>query len=133
MKKVLTVGVFDFFHLGHLNVLENAKREGDYLIVAVHDDKLQTKGVDFLYTLEERMRFVGDIKFVDEVVSYESVDQLVQKIDFDIFAHGPDQSHQYFQKAFQWCKDHQKDLVTLERTDGISSTILRRVLKYVEV
>lgn len=132
-KKVLTVGVFDFFHLGHLNVLENAKKQGDYLIVAVHDDKLKSKGIDFLYTLEERMRFVGDIKLVDEVISYESVDQLVQKIDFDVFAHGPDQNHEYFQKAFQWCENNHKELVTLERTKGISSTILRRVLKHIEV
>ena len=121
MKKVLTVGVFDFFHLGHLNVLEQASKQGEYIIVAVHDDKLNIKGVDFLYSLEERMKIVGNIKFVDEVISYERVDQLVQNTDFDIFAHGEDQNHQYFQKAFNWCKENNKKVVMLERTEGISS------------
>ncbi|MGM0589734.1 MAG: adenylyltransferase/cytidyltransferase family protein [Bacteroidota bacterium] len=129
MGKVITVGVFDFFHLGHLNVLQKAKKQGDYLIVAVHDDKLNTKGIDFLYTLEQRMRFVKNLKFVDEVISYERVDLILKKVDFDVFAHGPDQNHQYFQKAFQWCKENDKKLVQLERTEGISSTKIRNILK----
>src|SRR5690606_24200475 len=109
------------FHLGHLNVLEAAKSHGDYLIVAVHDDKLNIKGVEFLYSLEERMRLVSSIKFVDRVIPYERVDLLVQEIDFDVFAHGEDQNHQYFQKAFEWCKNNNKQTVVLERTEGISS------------
>lgn len=126
---LLTVGVFDFFHLGHLNVLTHAKVHGDYLIVAVHDDKLNIKGVEFLYTLEERMRFVESIKLVDEVVSYERVDTLLPNIDFDVFAHGPDQNHQYFQKAFEWCRNNNKEIIELERTDGISSSKLRAILR----
>lgn len=128
-KKVITVGVFDFFHLGHLNVLEQAKKQGDYLIVAVHDDKLNIKGVDFLYSLEERMRFVGNIGFVDEVIPYERVDTLVKNIDFDVFAHGQDQDHQYFQEAFSWCDANNKERIELKRTEGISSTKLRAILK----
>lgn len=132
-KKVVTVGVFDFFHLGHLNVLEAAKKHGDYLIVAVHDDKLNTKGVEFLYSLEERMRFVESIKCVDEVIPYERVDLLLPKIDFDVFAYGPDQNHQYFQKAFEWCKQNKKEMVMLQRTEGISSTRIREIINKKEV
>lgn len=133
MGKVLTVGVFDFFHLGHLNVLEQAKTYGNYLIVAVHDDKLNTKGVDFLYSLEDRMRFVENLGFVDEVIPYERVDKIVESVDFDIFVHGPDQNHQYFQKAIDWCKTNGKEVVTSERTEGISSTRLRNFLKHHEI
>jgi|SRR5690554_4317162 len=133
MKKIITVGVFDFFHLGHLNVLKQAKEHGDYLIVAVHDDKLKSKGVDFLYTLEERIEFIRDLKFVDEVISYERVDLLIESVDFDIFVHGPDQNHEYFQKAFQWCKNNNKELAQTERTQGISSTKLREILKYKDI
>lgn len=133
MKKVITVGVFDFFHLGHLNVLEAAKKYGDYLIVAVHDDKENTKGVEFLYSLEERMRFVGSIKFVDEVIPYERVDTLLETIDFDIFVYGPDQNHKYFQKAFEWCRKNNKELVMLKRTEGISSTRLRKIINKKEI
>jgi glycerol-3-phosphate cytidylyltransferase len=128
MKKVLTVGVFDFFHIGHLNVLRTAKSVGDYLIVAVHDDKLNSKGVKFLYSLEERMYFVSSIKCVDEVIKYERVDEIVQKVDFDVFAFGPDQNHQYFQLAFDWCRENGKDLVMVDRTEGISSTRIREIL-----
>lgn len=127
-KIVLTVGVFDFFHIGHLNVLESAKEQGDYLIVAVHDDKLNIKEIKFLYTLEERMRIVNSLRFVDEVISYERVDILVENVDFDIFVHGPDQDHQYFQKAFEWCAKNNKQVIKLKRTEGISSTKLRDIL-----
>lgn len=132
-KKVLTVGVFDFFHLGHLNVLEAAKKLGDYLIVAVHDDKLNIKGVEFLYSLEDRMRIIDSLKCVDEVISYERVDTLLKKTKFDIFAYGPDQNHQYFQKAFEWCRQNNKELVMLNRTEGISSTRIREIISKKEV
>lgn len=133
MKKVLTVGVFDFFHLGHLNVLEAAKKQGDYLIVAVHDDKQNTKGVEFLYSLEERMHFVESIKGVDEVIIYERVDTLLPTIDFDVFAYGPDQNHEFFQRAFDWCRKNNKEMVMLQRTDGISSTRLRKIINKKEI
>lgn len=133
MKKVLTVGVFDFFHLGHLNMLEQAKEHGDYIIVAVHDDKLNTKGVDFLYSLEDRMRFVENIKFIDKVIPYERVDILMSKVNFDVFMHGPDQNHKYFQKAFEWCLQNGKEIVESKRTEGISSTRLRSFLKHYEI
>lgn len=132
-KKVVTVGVFDFFHLGHLNVLEAAKEHGDYLIVAVHDDKLNTKGVDFLYNLKERMRFVESIKCVDEVIPYERVDTLLPTIEFDVFAYGPDQNHDFFQKAFDWCRKNNKEMVMLQRTEGISSTRIRKIINKKEI
>jgi len=132
-KKVVTVGVFDFFHLGHLNVLESAKSLGDYLIVGVHNDKLNTKGVDFLYSLDDRIRLVQSLCCVDEVVPYERIDLLIEGMDFDILAHGPDQNHQYFQKAFEWCIKNEKEVYTLPRTEGISSTKLRAILKHIEV
>jgi glycerol-3-phosphate cytidylyltransferase len=132
-EKILTVGVFDFFHLGHLNVLEQASKLGDHLTVAVHDDKLNSKDVEFLYSLDQRIKMVSSITFVNEVIIYERVDLLVQNIDFDVFAHGEDQNHQYFQKAFDWCSKNDKKLVKLERTKGISSTRIREILKHKNV
>ena len=77
MKKVLTVGVFDYFHLGHLRLFEKAKKNGDYLIVAVQDGDciLKTKqDADVLYTTEQRIELIKALKIVDEVVVYQDVD-----------------------------------------------------------
>jgi len=129
MIKGITVGVFDIFHLGHLNMIRNAKANCDHLTVAVHDDKLNSKGIEFLYSLTQRMEIVESIKFVDTVVAYERVDLLLEQSNFDIFLYGPDQNHQYFQRAFDYCDRNNKDMKMLQRTDGISSTIFRKVLE----
>ena len=108
MIKVLTVGVYDYFHLGHLRLFENAKELGDYLIVAVQDEDfiLKTKpNAKILYTTEQRKELVGALRVVDEVVGYTDVDAIVKMIDFDVFAIGEDQNHEGFQKAVEWCKD----------------------------
>ena len=96
MIKVLTVGVYDYFHLGHLRLFENAKELGDYLIVAVQDEDfiLKTKpNAKILYTTEQRKELVGALRVVDEVVGYTDVDAIVKMIDFDVFAIGEDQNH----------------------------------------
>ena len=128
MIKGITFGVFDIFHMGHLNMLERAKERCDYLIVGVHDDKLNIKGAKFLYSLEDRIKFVSSIKFVDEVFVYERVDISIGVKDFNVFIRGPDQAHQYFQKAFEYCTLNNREIITLERTDNISSSMFRSVL-----
>ena len=132
MKKVLTVGVFDYFHLGHLRLFKNAKKLGDYLIVAVQDGDFILKfkpNANVLYTTEQRLELVGALKVVDEVTTYQAVDEDIQKIDFDVFAIGGDQNHEGFQRAVKWCEEHGKEVVTLPRTEGISSTMLRNYSK----
>lgn len=126
-KKVVTVGVYDIFHLGHFNFLEKASRYGE-LIVGVHDDVTFSKGVDFLYSLEDRIRIVGAFEFVSEAKRYVRVDQFLEEVEFDIFAHGPDQDHEYFQTAKEYCLRNGKEVVEVPRTDGISSTQLRKFL-----
>ena len=106
MKKVFTVGVFDYFHYGHLRLFENAKKYGDFLIVAVQDGDLILKykpDAKVLYTTEQRLQLVGALKVVNEVIVYESVDDIITKVDFDVFAVGEDQTHSGFQKAIDWC------------------------------
>ncbi|MCH8495965.1 MAG: adenylyltransferase/cytidyltransferase family protein [Balneolales bacterium] len=125
MKKVLTVGVYDLFHYGHLQSLKKARKLGDHLTVAVHDDVERSKGIDFIYSLEQRMEVVASLSFVDEVISYKRVDQLIGNVDFDVFAHGADQNHEYFQHMFSWCHQNGIELVTVPRTFGISSTQMR--------
>ena len=131
MIKVLTVGVYDYFHLGHLRLFENAKELGDYLIVAVQDEDfiLKTKpNAKILYTTEQRKELVGALRVVDEVVGYTDVDAIVKMIDFDVFAIAEDQNHEGFQKAVEWCKEKGKKIVRMRRTPGISSSDIKQKL-----
>lgn len=128
MKKVVTVGVFDYFHLGHLRLFERAKALGDYLIVAVQDGDciLATKPTaKVLYSTEERLEIVGALRCVDEVVTYDFVEKTLPTLDFDIFAIGGDQKHEGFQKAVKWCEENGKEVIRLERTPGICSSEIK--------
>ena len=128
MKTVLTFGVYDMLHIGHILLFKRAKELGDRLIVAVQDGDYILKykpGTKMIYTTEERLYMVSTIKYVDEVIIYKDVDNDIQMVDFDIFAKGPDQNHAGFQRAVEWCKLRGKDVVVIPRTEGISSTLLR--------
>ncbi len=133
-KTVITVGVFDFFHYGHLILFENAKKYGDYLVVAVQDGDfiLKTKpNADIFYTTQERINMVSAFKVVDEVVVYRDVDTSLPKEDFDIFAIGGDQTHDGFKRAVKWCNENGREVVGLSRTPRIcSSDIKRRLSNY---
>ena len=127
-RKVLTVGVFDLLHKGHVELFRRAKALGDYLIVAVQDSDFILKykpEAKMVNSTEDRMYMVKAVRFVDDAVVYEDVDSIVTRVDFDIFVTGPDQIHAGFQKAMQWCKEHGKEHIVLARTDGVSSSELK--------
>ena len=131
MKKVITVGVFDYFHLGHLRLFENAKKLGDWLIVAVQDGEciLKTKpDAKVLYTTEQRVDLVKALRVVDDVIVYQDVDKTLPTVDFDIFAIGGDQTHPGFQRAVAWCEAHGKEVIRLPRTPGICSSDIKAQL-----
>jgi cytidyltransferase-like protein len=128
MKKVFTVGVFDVFHLGHLLLFERAKALGDYLIIAVQSSEFIKKfkpDAKVAYTTEQRIKMVENIRFVNEAIVYDSVDDIVGRVDFDVFVIGPDQQHDGFQKAIEFCRQNGKEVVVLERTKNISSSSLK--------
>ena len=128
MKKVITFGVFDYFHLGHLNLFERAKKNGDYLIVAVQDGEciLKTKpNAKILYSTEERIKMIKALRIVDEVIVYRDVDVTISDIDFADFVVGGDQNHEGFQRAIQWCKNNNKEVIRLQRTPNICSSDIK--------
>ena len=127
----MTVGVFDYFHYGHLKLFERAKALGDYLIVAVQEDEQihKTKpDAQIMYNTEKRMEMVGALRCVDQVIPYDQVDLTIQKVDFDIFAIGEDQVHPGFQRAKQWCLDNGKQVIMLARTPNICSSNIKKEL-----
>ena len=131
-KTVLTFGVYDMLHIGHILLFQRARQLGERLVVAVQDGDCILKykpEARMVYTTEERMFMVDAVRYVDEVVSYRDVDKDIEHIDFDILAKGPDQNHAGFQRAVEWCRKHGKEVVVIPRTEGISSTLLREYSK----
>lgn len=127
-KKVLTVGVYDLLHKGHVELFRRARGLGDYLIVAAQDSDFILKykpTAKVLNSTEERKYMIKSIRYVDEVITYTDVDKIVKEVDFDVFVTGPDQCHAGFQRAIQWCEEHGKEHIILGRTDGVSSSELK--------
>lgn len=127
-RKVLTVGVYDLLHKGHVELYRRAKGLGDYLIVAAQDGDFILKykpNAKILNSTEDRKYMIKSIRYVDEVITYTDVDKIVQEVDFDIFVTGPDQCHEGFKRAIQWCESHGKEHIVLGRTDGVSSSELK--------
>lgn len=127
MKKVITYGTFDLFHIGHLNILKRAKSLGDYLIVAVSSDDFNAiKGKKCIIPDYERMAIVEAIRYVDEVIPENSWDQKIDDIvnnNIDIFVMGDDWKGK-FDYLNEFC-----EVIYLPRTSNISSTMIKNKLK----
>lgn len=136
MGKIIgyTTGVYDMFHIGHLNVIQHAKELCDYLIVGVSTDELVEREKDKTPVIpyEERAAIVSAIKYVDEVVPQYNKDKLGawNKYHFNKMFVGSDwkgtPQWQKFEKEFEPLG---VEIVYLPHTDGISSTKLTGIIK----
>lgn len=128
-----TTGVYDMFHIGHLNVIKRAKEQCDFLIVGVTTDELCFKRKNKYPIIQEseRMAIIAELRSVDKVVPQDSMDKLevVKKYGADVVFVGSDwkgtESWNKYEKEFA---EAGCSVVYLEHTDGISSTILRNRL-----
>lgn len=123
-------------HIGHILLFKHAKElfpeEECRLIVAVQDGEYILKykpTARIVYTTNERLFMVSAVRWVDKVMTYCDVDVDIQKFKFDVFVKGPDQTHSGFQRAVAWCEANGKQVITIPRTEGISSTMLREYSK----
>ncbi len=135
-KKIIgyTTGVYDMFHIGHLNVIRRAKERCDYLIVGVSTDELvqKDKNKTPVIPFEERAEIVRAIKYVDQVVPQEDKNKMGawEQYHFDKMFVGSD-----WEGTPQWKKYEEEfervgvEIVYLPHTDGISSTQLTGVIK----
>ena len=127
-----TSGVFDLFHVGHLNLLKNAKGMCDYLVVGVTIDELvQYKNKSAVIPFEERIEIVRNIKYVDAAVPQEDMDKttMCKKLKADILFVGDD-----WYDSDKW-KEYEKELLKLgikviyfPYTKGVSSTKINKLL-----
>ncbi|MDY3305070.1 MAG: adenylyltransferase/cytidyltransferase family protein [Clostridia bacterium] len=129
-----TTGVFDLFHIGHLNILCKAKEQCEYLIVGVSTDECvkSYKNKTPIIPFEQRVEIVKAIKYVDEVVPQVSMNKMDvwKNIKFDVLFHGNDwKNSEMYNKII---KDFEKigvDVIFLPHTDGVSSTDISKKLK----
>lgn len=132
-----TTGVYDMFHIGHLNILKRAKEQCDYLIVGVSTDELviKEKKKTPIIPYEDRVEIVQAIKYVDMVVPQTNKNKIEawEKYKFQKMFVGSD-----WKGTEQWIRFEQQfaplgvEIVYLPHTDGISSTLLTMVLQKIK-
>ena len=126
-------GSFDMFHIGHLNILKNAKSICEYLIVGVNSD-------DFMYSYkhkhpvipeEERLEIIKSIKYVDEANIVNNRDKLeaLEKFHFNALIMGDDyKGTEFYNKVEKQLENKNVDIVYFPYTKTTSSTIVREKL-----
>ena len=126
MKRVITYGTFDMFHIGHLRLLQRLKGMADELIVAISTDEFSLqKGKKVIIPYTQRAEIVANIKCVDSVIAEESWEQKIDDIkryNIDIFAIGND-----WIGEFDFLKEY-CEVIYMERTKDISTTKLKNSL-----
>ncbi|MCB6508445.1 glycerol-3-phosphate cytidylyltransferase [Dorea sp. 210702-DFI.3.125] len=127
MKRVITYGTFDLIHYGHINLLERAKKLGDYLVVGLSTNEFnEQKNKKCYFSYEERKRLLEALRVVDLVIPEESWEQKrsdIQMYHIDTFVMGDD-----WKGKFDDLKDI-CEVVYLERTPEVSTTKIKTELK----
>ncbi|MCD4706759.1 MAG: glycerol-3-phosphate cytidylyltransferase [Candidatus Sabulitectum sp.] len=127
MKRVITYGTYDLFHIGHLNMLRRARALGDYLMVAISTDEFNTgKHKQCVYPYAHRAQIVEAIRFVDRVIPETSWEQKTEDIvnhSIDVFVIGDD-----WIGKFDFLKDY-CEVIYLPRTESISTTAIKNTVQ----
>ena len=134
-KKIIgyTTGVFDLFHIGHLNMLRNAKSMCDELIVGVSSDELvKYKFKTPVIPFNERIEIVRSIKYVDVAVTQNDINKFLawEKLKFDILFVGDDwYGEKNWKRYEEKLKEIDVKIIFFPYTKGTSSTLLNETLK----
>lgn len=125
-----TAGVYDMFHIGHLNLLKRAKEHCDYLIVGINSDEAtyRYKQKYPVIPMEERLAIVEAIRYVDEVVRVDNTDKIYayERFKPDVIIVGDDHKNEpKWQEIDIYLREHGAKVEFLSYTKHISSTILR--------
>jgi glycerol-3-phosphate cytidylyltransferase len=127
MKKVITYGTYDLLHVGHINLLRRARERGDYLLVVLSSDEFNAiKHKTAYHSYEDRKIILESIRYVDEVIPEYTWEQKIKDVvdnKIDVFVMGDDWKGQ-FDFLKEYC-----EVVYLPRTEGISTTKIKRDLK----
>lgn len=127
-----TQGVYDMFHIGHLNIIRNAKLQCDILIVGINSDELvrSYKNKTPVINENDRMEIVRNIRDVDKVVLAETLDKRImfEKLGFNAVFIGSDwKGNDRWAETEHMMNEIGVDVVFLPHTEGVTSTMLREV------
>lgn len=125
-----TSGVYDMFHIGHLNILRRAKEKCETLVVGVSTDECvqSYKHKTPVIPYEQRVAIVKSIRYVDKVVPQDTMDkmQMWEKVHFDVMFHGDEwRGSELYNKYETELAKVGATIEYLSHTEGVSSTILR--------
>ena len=126
MRRVLTYGTFDLFHVGHIRLLERARSLGDFLVVGLSTDEFNlVKGKNSVFSYAERSAILSAVRHVDKIIPEDNWDQKVGDVlanEIDVFVIGDD-----WQGKFDFLKPH-CEVTYLPRTAGISTTYIKYLI-----
>ena len=131
-----TAGVFDLFHVGHLNLLERCKEQCDYLIVGICGDDYvrDIKRKEPVYSENERLRIINALKCVDKavIVSIEATEDkmiALKEFNFDVLFSGDDwKGSERYNRAEQQFSKYGVSIEYLPYTKGVSTTSIKEKL-----
>lgn len=136
MKTAITFGVFDLLHFGHFELFRRIRElvgDDGKVCVMLQVDGMIAKckpGCKNVYDFETRRKMLESLRTVDKVMAYDVVGvDAVKDIDFDMLVVGPEHTNERFQRLFKWCAENGKEVVTLPRTEGISTTALKAIIR----
>lgn len=127
MKRIITYGTFDLFHIGHLNLLKRLAAMGELTVAVSTDTFNEGKGKKTIIPFEQRLAIVEGCRYVHRAIAEESWEQKVEdikKYQIDTFVIGDD-----WQGKFDFLKAH-CEVMYLPRTEGISTTSLKTSLGF---
>lgn len=135
-KTAITFGVFDLLHFGHFELFRRIRElVGEtgrvYVMLQIDESIAKYKlGCKSVYDFKTRKAMIDSLRTVTEALPYDAVGiEAVKGIDFDVLVVGPEHTNERFQCLFKWCAEHGKEVEMLPRTEGISTSKLKEIIK----
>lgn len=135
-KTAITFGVFDLLHFGHFELFRRMRElvgERGKVYVMLQIDEMIAKykpGCKNVYDFATRQNMIETLRTVDKAIPYDIVGvDAVKDVDFNILVVGPEHTNERFQRLFKWCGETGKEVITLPRTEGVSTSRIKEILR----
>ena len=135
-KTAITFGVFDLLHFGHFELFRRIRElvgpTGKVYVLLQIDEMVERykPGYKNVYDFATRQKMIETLRSVDKAIPYDVVGvEAVKDLDFNLLVVGPEHTNERFQELFKWCAENGKEVVMLPRTQGISTTRLKEIIR----